>query len=138
MSGVVACFWQAFPYLTSAEVRQLIRASADRYNNPDEQYGYGVPDFKSAYRAVLNIDKENFMNTTTIFPNPVNNVFTIKTNENNSIGLSIKIYNLFGSKVSEKVNLKSNTIEVSALNAGIYILKVTNGASQKTFKLVKN
>jgi len=138
MSGVVACFWQAFPYLTSAEVRQLIRASADRYNNPDEQYGYGVPDFKSAYRAVLNIDKENFMNTTTIFPNPVNSVFTIKTNENNSIGLSIKIYNLFGSKVSEKVNLKSNTIEVSALNAGIYILKVTNGASQKTFKLVKN
>ena len=138
MSGVVACFWQAFPYLTSAEVRQLIRASADRYNNPDEQYGYGVPDFKSAYRAVLNIDKENFMNTTTIFPNPVNNVFTIKTNENNSIGLSIKIYNLFGSKVSEKVNLKSNTIEVSALNAGIYILKVTDGASQKTFKLVKN
>ncbi len=138
MSGVVACFWQAFPYLTSAEVRQLIRASADRYNNPDEQYGYGVPDFKSAYRAVLNIDKENFMNTTTIFPNPVNNVFTIKTNENNSIGLSIKIYNLFGSKVSEKVNLKSNIIEVSALNAGIYILKVTNGASQKTFKLVKN
>ena len=138
MSGVVACFWQAFPYLTSAEVRQLIRASADRYNNPDEQYGYGVPDFKSAYRAVLNIDKENFMNTTTIFPNPVNSVFTIKTNENNSIGLSIKIYNLFGSKVSEKVNLKSNIIEVSALNAGIYILKVTNGASQKTFKLVKN
>ena len=138
MSGVVACFWQAFPNLTSAEVRQRIRASADRYNNPDEQYGYGVPDFKSAYRAVLNIDKENFMNTTTIFPNPVNNVFTIKTNENNSIGLSIKIYNLFGSKVSEKVNLKSNIIEVSALNAGIYILKVTNGASQKTFKLVKN
>ena len=138
MSGVVACFWQAFPNLTSAEVRQRIRASADRYNNPDEQYGYGVPDFKSAYETVLSIDKENFMNTTTIFPNPVNNVFTIKTNDNNSTGLSIKIYNLFGSKVSEKVNLKSNTIEVSGLNAGIYILKVINGASQKTFKLVKN
>jgi hypothetical protein len=40
--------------------------------------------------------------------------------------------------VFQKVNLKSNTIEVSGLSTGIYILKVTNGASQKTFKLVKN
>ena len=138
MSGVVACFWQAFPNLTSTELRQRIRASADRYNNPDEQYGYGVPDFKSAYETVLSRDQENFLNITTIFPNPVNSAFTIKTNDNNSIGLSIKIYNLFGSMVFQKVNLKSNTIEVSGLSTGIYILKVTNGASQKTFKLVKN
>jgi subtilisin family serine protease len=138
MSGVVACFWQAFPNLTNTEVRQRIRESADRYNRPDAQYGYGIPDFKRAYEAVLRIEKENFVTTTTIFPNPVSNAFTIKTNENKLNGLHVKIYNLFGSKVYENKNLKSNTLQTSALEAGIYILKVTNGTLQKTFKLVKN
>jgi serine protease AprX len=138
MTGVVACFWQATPGLTSVQVMQRIRESADRYNNPDEQYGYGVPDFKTAYETVLNVDKQNFTNSTTIFPNPVNATFTLKMKSNNLRGVHVKIYNLLGKKVDENLNLKSNTVNVSGLNSGIYILKITNGKSQKTIKLVKN
>ncbi|ARV05733.1 peptidase S8 [Polaribacter sp. SA4-10] len=138
MTGVVACFWQATPQLTSTQVMQKIRESADRYTNPDEQYGYGIPDFKTAYEAVLNVDKQNFINTTTIYPNPVSTSFTLKMKRNDLNGVNVKIYNLLGKKVYEEGNLKSNVLNVSVLNSGIYILKITSGKSQKTIKLVKN
>jgi serine protease AprX len=137
MTGVVACFWQAFPDLTSTQIMQRIRESADRYNNPHEQYGYGIPNFETALTAVLSIDKENFMNSTTIYPNPINNSFSIQTNTNDLSGLSIQIYNVLGKKVYGERNLKSKTIPVSGLNSGIYILKIMNGTQQKTIKLVK-
>jgi serine protease AprX len=116
MTGVVACFWQAFPDLTSTQIMQRIRESADRYNNPHEQYGYGIPNFETALTAVLSIDKENFMNSTTIYPNPINNSFSIQTNTNDLSGLSIQIYNVLGKKVYGERNLKSKTIPVSGCN----------------------
>jgi len=137
MAGVVACFWQAFPNLTSTQIMQRIRESADRYNNPDEQYGYGIPDFEVAYATVLNVGKERFMNSTTIYPNPVTTSFTLKTSTNDVSGLVIQIFNIIGKKVYEERNLTSKTLNVSALNSGIYILKIMSETEQKTIKLIK-
>jgi subtilisin family serine protease len=137
MTGVVACFWQAFPNLTSTQIMQRIRESADRHSNPDEQYGYGIPNFETAFAAVLNVDKERFMHSTTIYPNPINNSFSIQTNTNDLSGLSIQIYNVLGKKVYEEKKIKSKTIYVSGLTSGIYILKIMNETQQKTIKLVK-
>jgi subtilisin family serine protease len=137
MTGVVACFWQAFPSLTSTQIMQRIRESADRYSDPNDQYGYGIPNFETAYAAVLNVDKEHFMRSTTIYPNPINNSFSIQTNTNDLSGLSIQIYNILGKKVYEERYLKSKTIYVSGLVSGIYILKIMNETQQKTIKLVK-
>ena len=122
MTGVVACFWQAFPNLTNTQIMQWIRESADRYNNPHEQYGYGIPNFESAYAKVLNVEKLSFENSTTVFPNPVTNQLNIQTNTNDLSSLTIQIYNVFGKKVFEKKDLQSKRINVSELKKGIYIL----------------
>ena len=137
MAGVVACFWQAFPNLTSTQIMQRIRESADRYNNPDEQYGYGIPNFEAAYATVLNVDTQRFMDATTMYPNPVTTSFTLKMNTNDLSGLRIQIFNIIGKKVYQENKLTSKTINVSALNSGIYILKIMSGTRQKTIKLVK-
>lgn len=134
MAGTIACLWQAFPNLTNTEVMQRVRQSADRYNNPHEQYGYGVPNFQDAYQAVLNIDKQNFIESTTIYPNPTNNKVFIRSKANN---LTIQLYNVIGKKVLEKRNTTQKSIDVSSLNAGIYILKIMNDSHQKTIKLIK-
>jgi len=49
MSGIAACLWQAFPELTNLEILNIIRKAADRYDNPDNDYGYGIPDMKKAF-----------------------------------------------------------------------------------------
>jgi len=138
MAGVVACFWQAFPNLTNLQIMQKIRESADRYNNPSlqSQYGYGVPDFQKAY-TVLAVDQVDFLKDLAVFPNPLTNSFTLQIDGQKLENTQIQIFNVIGKKVFEKSNLISKTIDVSELNSGIYILKITNGNQQKTIKLIK-
>ena len=45
VAGAVACLWQALPDKTACELIELIRRSGDRYQWPDNIYGYGIPDF---------------------------------------------------------------------------------------------
>lgn len=45
MCGAVTCYWQANPSLTALEVVKAVRALGDRYEHPDNVYGYGTPDF---------------------------------------------------------------------------------------------
>jgi subtilisin family serine protease len=137
MAGVVACFWQAFPNLTNTQIMQRIRESADRYSNPHVQYGYGIPNFEVAYAKVLSIENVDFETATIVFPNPVNNTFTIQSNIKDLSQFSIQIYNVIGKRILEKKRLQNKTINVSMLNSGIYILRITRGNQQKTIKLVK-
>jgi hypothetical protein len=46
--GLAACLWQAFPKLTNKDIIDIVRKSADRYNNPVVPYGYGIPDMQKA------------------------------------------------------------------------------------------
>lgn len=45
MCGMVACYWQAHPQLTALQVIEAVRKLGDRYNHPDNVFGYGTPDF---------------------------------------------------------------------------------------------
>jgi subtilisin family serine protease len=48
MSGLAACLWQACPGLTNMQLLDVIRRSSNRYENPGDSYGYGIPDMKKA------------------------------------------------------------------------------------------
>ena len=50
MCGLIACLWEAFPNLTNNELLDIIRKSSHQYSNPDEYWGYGIPDMEKAYR----------------------------------------------------------------------------------------
>lgn len=52
MCGMVACLWQAHPTVTNMEIIEAIKKSSDRYLDPNNQYGYGVPDFLKAHRIL--------------------------------------------------------------------------------------
>lgn len=49
VSGMVACLWQGLRQKTALEIIELVRRSARQYEEPDNVYGYGVPDFWQAY-----------------------------------------------------------------------------------------
>jgi hypothetical protein len=48
MAGLATCLWQLFPEFNNYQIIQTLRQSADRYTTPHEQYGYGLPDMKTA------------------------------------------------------------------------------------------
>lgn len=48
LCGLAACLWQAYPKLSNIDLLNVIRQSADRYNNPVMPFGYGIPDMQRA------------------------------------------------------------------------------------------
>ncbi|MBR6551038.1 MAG: S8 family serine peptidase [Paludibacteraceae bacterium] len=49
LAGMAACLWSALPNATNMEIRERIIRSANRYAQPHEQYGYGIPNAWKAY-----------------------------------------------------------------------------------------
>tara|TARA_R110002012_G_scaffold309643_1_gene516807 strand:- start:705 stop:1850 length:1146 start_codon:yes stop_codon:yes gene_type:complete len=68
----------------------------------------------------------------TIYPNPSKNKITIKSNEDL---VHSKIYNVLGTLVSEH---DSKTIDISELNAGVYLISVETASGIYSKKLIKN
>lgn len=57
--GMTACLWQALPELNAKQIINLVRQSADRFQWPDNVYGYGVPDYTKALSIGKNLVNEN-------------------------------------------------------------------------------
>jgi len=142
MAGLIACLNQNESFDNTSVnlnefLKQTVYKSADRYNAPLDQYGYGIPNFETAlnsYSSHLSILDENSFNLT-VFPNPVKDSFNISSDDFSDV--SIQIYTVVGKKVFEKTQLAFNNIDISFLNKGIYLLKITKGNQHKMFKIIK-
>jgi len=49
VAGLVACLWEALPDRTALEIINLVRQASNQYQEPDNIYGYGIPNFWRAY-----------------------------------------------------------------------------------------
>jgi len=73
-----------------------------------------------------------------IAPNPVKTILELKTNNTDKIS-ELVIFDILGKKVyTKEINNLIETIDVSHLKQGIYLLKVSNGNSSQTKKFIKN
>lgn len=52
LAGMVASLWQAFPDKSNQEVIDAVRQSASQADKPDNELGYGLPDFAKAYQIL--------------------------------------------------------------------------------------
>ena len=64
LAGATACLRQANPYASVQQICDIIRSCGDHANNPDNYYGYGIPNFSQALNIVIN----NYTITATASP----------------------------------------------------------------------
>ncbi|WP_020571827.1 S8 family serine peptidase [Neolewinella persica] len=57
VAGLMACLRQAVPDATNKELMDAVRATADQADKPDNERGYGQPNFAAAYRMLMNARK---------------------------------------------------------------------------------
>lgn len=137
MAGAIASFWQAVPSLTNQQVIDFVKQSADRFSNPDAQFGYGIPDFQLALNNALAVN-QNAKYQFVVYPNPVQNQMSVQFSETIS-NASIQFYNNLGQKVFAKSNVQSNQIiDLNELNSGIYFYKISSENNIQTGKIIKN
>jgi hypothetical protein len=138
-AGAVASLWSAVPHLKNDVVMQAIRESADRYNNPTDEYGYGVPNFGDALNYLLTLSNEEQLldNNFALYPNPVTTQINIsfpKSAENAEFSL----YNVLGEKILQtRITALKNTIDVSGLSSGMYIASITSNNKTTSYKIIK-
>ncbi len=126
LCGMVACWVQAQPNLNPTQLKQQLLDISDRHNNPDNEYGYGIPDFSQA--GFIMAINENTTDKTGVYPNPFKDVIYVKRDEKNKFYL---ITDLNGKVVKE--GKLSSQIDLSNLNLGLYFLNIGNNH----YKIVK-
>ena len=117
----------------------LPNASNDYYIafNATSGYGYGVLiDDVCIAATSLGLEDVNTTSNFTYFPNPVNNVLSIKAQA--SID-SITVYNMLGQTVVRSTpNTTTTAVDMSGLQTGAYFVQVAINNSIETVRVIKN
>ena len=85
--------------------------------------------------SVLQNDTFEFDNYFTIYPNPVDEVLNLTTKQETEV-YSLTIYNLLGQQVQTTTN-PNDTVDVSSLKTGNYIVKVLTDKGVSSSKFMK-
>ena len=139
MAGAVTCLWQSRPEVPNGHIMQIIRESANLYNNPTDQMGYGIPNFENAYAALqeLGFEDEFLMSNFALYPNPVTSKINISFPEGIS-NCTFTIYSILGNKVlSTEISRNLNSVNIESLNSGMYIASINSNNKQISFKIIK-
>lgn len=141
-SGMAACLWQAFPEKSNMDIFFAIEKSAHLYSNPNDNLGYGIPNFYLSYLFLLNEDIPD--NEMVLFPNPVLSFITFNLkNEELESNFIAEIYNLNGELMISQNFIKNVEInryvfeELSTLSTGTYFLSIQTKKERFQTKFIK-
>jgi subtilisin family serine protease len=155
VTGIVALWLQAFPQLTTNNVKSIIANTAitqspvsdpflfygTTYSTPPNvKWGYGKIDALAGMQLIeqaLNVDTFDTTNNFIVYPNPTSSKIFITSKEYVS---TYEIYNALGQKVQEgnfNAVLEQEELDLSALQNGMYILNLKADNLNKTIKIIK-
>ena len=140
LAGMAACFWQSQPGLTNMEVIQKLEASASKSANPDNLFGYGIPNGYKAYEKA-----REEQNKTKLFPNPAprsGSIFLELGREFLNQRLTVNIYNMIAQRMltqtfQSKPERELLTLNINALSPGMYGCTVIGTSARQSFKFIK-
>ena len=121
----------AFPSLDLSKIFQMKFYGLDGAN-ADGSYDIYLDNIYLYTGTALSVDKINVLNVN-MYPNPANGVVYFSTTANDA--LTVSVFDLLGKQVMDAQNVQSQ-LNISSLNPGMYFVKMTQGSSSATKKLV--
>jgi len=146
MAGLIACLWQAFPSISNMKILEAVYKSADRYNTPDNHYGYGIPNFRIAYQLLKHDQNVALYGNEKFFvtPNPFTTRIDTKFIASADGSATIELINSFGQViasqniVTEKEEIYNYSFDnLASLPAGFYAVKYADSLFTQTISLQK-
>lgn len=135
MAGSVASLWQALPDKSNIEIVNIIKESSSVFSSPNNDLGFGIPDFSAALNNALSVADFTPVQIK-VFPNPVLHFLTISF-DGNFQKSTFQIFDLLGRNVKSIVLTESiSDIDLTELASGIYLGRIESDYSQ-TLKIIK-
>ncbi|HUQ65611.1 MAG TPA: S8 family serine peptidase [Flavitalea sp.] len=148
IAGLIACLWQAYPEFTNMEILDAVQRSADKYNNPDDRYGYGIPNFRLA-AGILGAKKQELTDKIlkgkwiTAFPVPFKQVFTVFLKAPSTGRANIRVLDFTGRVLLDKSidvtqgnHYKLQMNPAGTKRFGMYFVQYNDGKNNSTIKLI--
>jgi subtilisin family serine protease len=151
IAGISACLWEAFPQATSVQLREAIIQSAHLYDNPDDLFGYGIPNYGIAMSYLQNLlGVAPAMEPVSgviqrVYPNPFSTSMTVELlapNASYDEG-TLSLYDAMGAKVYQiqvvldgaaPISINITTLDLAS---GVYTLEYVGGNTKSTLKVVQ-
>ncbi|MCR5013750.1 MAG: S8 family peptidase [Bacteroidales bacterium] len=139
LAGAVTCLWQANSHASVNEIAEAVRQCSNRAAYPDNEYGYGIPNFATAME-MLHVE-DTFSPTgeiVKVFPNPSNGEVHVSLEE--GYQAEISIYDLMGRHLCDYhfngLNHTSLEMYLNQLGNGMYFIKAVSEHGSQTVKLL--
>lgn len=142
VAALAAGLREANPTWTNKKLREQILLSGSQFYQPDNELGYGVPDFTRAmFGKFIEEEEPEGESTTRVYPNPLTKD-ELLIEFGTSINCTMKLFDSDGKLVSEHEleRSKSNfpySASMKVLNPGIYLVELQDDSSVSTVKLWK-
>jgi hypothetical protein len=146
IAGLIACLWQAFPEFSNMDILDVVKRSSHKYANPDTRMGFGIPDMKKAYEMLMLKRQERIIadNWVKAYPNPMVSYTNIlvKAQESGELitqlsDMNGRVYHTTKQMVQQGLFYEIRIDNLGTLAAGSYNVRVVNGQSTTTIRLVK-
>jgi serine protease AprX len=146
INGLIACLWEAFPAYNNMTILNAVYQSADRYNDPDDRYGFGIPDMEKAYLILKQKQNQELYGNEWLFvnPDPFDDTIHIKLiGQLNGIA-QLSLLDVNGSIV-QTIHLTTEQDEVydtsfinlKNLSPGNYLIKYSDSITTRTISVTK-
>ncbi|MTI32685.1 S8 family serine peptidase [Xanthovirga aplysinae] len=139
VTALATLYWQQNPELRNIDVIKEIKQVGHQAKNPNNQTGFGVPNFYREFTDNLLENYSNLRDEDFLFPNPsLNGIIYLKYAYQNQ-KFDIRIFDLKGQKYNfpyQGIGGKFLSLNVSTLPKGVYLLKLEDEYESKIFRLV--
>ncbi|MDP2387052.1 MAG: S8 family serine peptidase [Bacteroidota bacterium] len=146
-AGMVACLWQSVSNKKNMEIIEAIKQSSSLYTTPNNQFGYGIPDYCAARSILVGIN-EITANSSSLLSlnssNPFSDEIKFSVNSTKASPVKIYLYNSLGALVfyDELTASSSNgkqiySISTESIAAGFYTLVARSETGTVSYKLIK-
>ncbi len=150
LCGLIACLWQAFPEFKNTEIVDAVKKSSNKYNNPDNRFGFGIPNMRVAYqlleqeKIIRNYKQELGNNWIKAFPVPFSDNLTILLKAPVTGNCVLRLLDMNGKTIDQKnvAVSQDNIVTVSfdrlkSLSRGVYTIQYNDGKNKTTLRVVK-
>ncbi|MDH6355527.1 hypothetical protein M2132_001872 [Dysgonomonas sp. PH5-45] len=141
LCGMIACLWQACRGATNYQIIQAVREAGNRFDSPNNDYGYGIPDMEKALQivqdkmGVVQADKTGKQATFRITSDSIGSVRVEDISGRGDV-YTLQITDLLGRVLVSERFSESKTYTLKAAQKMLYIISLTGRGEKETYRFL--